>query len=139
MAKVIAIHKSEKRGTIKNSVSKATILKEWGVEGDAHGGDWDRQISIFPIEALGKVPEHMKAEVEAGGYTENITIEGLDLKEFCVGSKIKINDAEFEVHHIGKEVFKEHDRHYIVSREGRFGKVLKSGTISIGDSVSIIK
>ncbi|GAA0181509.1 MOSC domain-containing protein [Clostridium sediminicola] len=138
MGKVISINISEKRGTIKNSVSTAKIVEGWGVEGDAHGGDWDRQISIFPVEALQKVPDHMKEEVERGGYTENVTISGISLEKFVVGTKLRIGDAEFQIFHIGKDKFKEHDRHYIISREGRFGKVLKSGTISVGDKVEII-
>jgi MOSC domain-containing protein YiiM len=139
MAKVVAIHMSDQRGVIKDPVQTAEIVEGWGLKGDAHGGDWDRQVSIFPVEALEKVPEDMKEEVENGGYTENITISGLPLEDFPVGTKLRIHDAEFEIYHIGKEVFKTHDRHYIVSREGRFGKVIKSGLISVGDQVEIIK
>lgn len=139
MGQVIAINISEKRGTVKKTVSTAKIIEGWGVEGDAHGGNWDKQISIFPLEALEKVPENMKTEVNNGGYTENITISGVPLEELNIGTKLRIGDAEFEIFHIGKEVFKEHDRHYIVSREGRFGKVIKSGSISIDDEIFIIK
>jgi MOSC domain-containing protein YiiM len=138
MGKVISINISEKRGTIKNSIPTVNVIKGWGLEGDAHGGDWDKQVSIFPLEALEKVPENMKEEVNNGGYTENITISGMPLEHLSVGTKLRIGDAEFEILHIGKEKFKEHNRHYIVSREGRFGKVLKSGTISVGDEISII-
>jgi len=138
MSKIISINISEKRGTIKNSVNTAKLIKDWGVEGDAHGGNWDKQISIFPLEALDKVPSHMKSEVSSGGYTENITISGIPLEQLNVGTKLQIGDAEIIICHIGKEKFKEHDRHYIVSREGRFGKVIKSGTISINDKIYIL-
>lgn len=136
--KVIKININKDRGTIKNSVDSVKLLENWGVEGDGHAGDWENQVSIFPIEALEKVPESMKEEVAGGGYTENFTIEGISLEELTVGTKLRVGEAEVEIYKIGKDTFKEHDRHYIVSREGRFGKVLKSGKVSVADEVHII-
>ena len=138
MAKVIRINISEKRGVEKDSVNSVEVIENFGLKGDGHAGDWDMQVSVFPIEALANVPDHMKEEVEAGGFTENFTIEGLALKELSVGSRLSIGQAEIEIKCIGKDIFKEHDRHYIVSREGRFGKVLKGGTVKVGDSVNIV-
>jgi MOSC domain-containing protein YiiM len=138
MGKVLRINISAERGVIKQPVEKVEIVENWGVKGDGHGGDWDKQISIFPIEALSRVPEDMKEEVNAGGYTENFTVEGLELEAFAVGAKVKIGEAVVEVCHIGKEVYKEHDRHYIVSREGRFGKVVRGGSVRVGDDIEII-
>ncbi|GAB6180843.1 MOSC domain-containing protein [Desulfotomaculum defluvii] len=139
MGRVISINISQIRGTDKTQVNQVKIIEGWGLEGDAHGGNWDRQISIFPVEALEKVPLDKKEEVLSGGLTENLTIEGIAPEELRVGSKIMIGEAEIEILHIGKEEFKEHGRPYIVSREGRFGKVLKGGFVSIGDKVIINK
>lgn len=137
MAKVLRINISEKRGVEKNSVKSVEVLENWGLKGDGHAGDWDNQVSVFPIEGLEKVPADMKDEVEAGGFTENFTIEGLPLEKLKVGEKLTIGEAEIEICSIGKDVFKKHDRHYIVSRQGRFGKVLKGGRVKVGDSVKI--
>lgn len=136
--KVLRININKDRGVIKNSVKSVDLIEDFGVEGDGHAGDWENQISIFPIEALERVPESMKEEVSRGGYTENFTIEGLSLESLTVAKKLRIGEAEIEIYKIGKDVFKEHDRHYIVSREGRFGKVIKSGKVEIGDKVFII-
>ncbi len=136
--KVIRINISKDRGVIKDSVDTVMILENWGLEGDGHAGDWENQVSIFPVEGLERVPEDMKQEVMNGGYTENFTIEGIPLDSLSVGAKLKIGDAEIKIFKIGKDQFKPHDRHYIVSREGRFGKVLKSGTVSVGDEIYII-
>ena len=138
MGKVLKINISEKRGVIKTSVDSVEVIENFGLKGDGHGGDWDNQVSIFPVEALKKVPDEMKQEVKAGGFTENFTIEGLDLEELSVGRRLIIGQAEIEIKSIGKDIFKDHDRHYIVSREGRFGKVKKGGMVRVGDSVSII-
>ncbi|MDD4588578.1 MAG: MOSC domain-containing protein [Heliobacteriaceae bacterium] len=137
MGKVLAINVSKERGTDKLSINEANVVVGWGVEGDAHGGDWDRQVSILPVEALAKVPEHMRDEVLKGGYTENFTISGIPLEDLAVNKVVKIGEARIKILHIGKEEPKEHGRPYIVSREGRFGKVIKGGKVKAGDEVQI--
>lgn len=137
MAKVLSIHVSDKRGTAKNDVAEVKVLEGWGLEGDAHGGNWDRQVSILSIEAMDKVPLEKRTEVLADGYTENFTISGLPLEEFPAGCILKLGEAEIEILYIGKDVFKEKGRPYIVSREGRFGRVHRGGIVRIGDSVEV--
>lgn len=136
--KLLTVCCSPQRGTVKVNVGEGLIKEGWGLEGDAHGGDWDRQISIFPVEAMAKVPADKMAEVSGGGYTENLTIEGIPLAELIPGAIVRIGNAEIKILYVGKDVYKEHDRPYIVSREGRFGKVLKSGTVKVGDKVEVI-
>lgn len=68
MGKVLAINVGKTRGIEKTGVDSIKIIKGWGLEGDAHGGDWDGQVSIFPIEALEKVPINKKDEVLQGGF-----------------------------------------------------------------------
>ncbi|TGE38854.1 MOSC domain-containing protein [Desulfosporosinus fructosivorans] len=138
MGNVLSIHVSAERGIIKTDVAEVKVLEGWGLEGDAHGGDWDRQVSVFPIEAMARVPEEKRAEVSADGYTENFTISGLLLEDFPAGCVLKLGEAEIEILYIGKEVFKEKGRPYIVSREGRFGRVLRGGSVRIGDFVEVI-
>ncbi|MDI6879342.1 MAG: MOSC domain-containing protein [Desulfitobacteriaceae bacterium] len=135
MAKVLSIHISPKRGTTKGDVFEVQVLEGWGLEGDAHGGNWHRQVSIFPIEALDKIPPEKKDEVLSDGYTENFTISGLSLSELSPGCILKLGEAEVEILYVGKDELKEHGRPYIISREGRFGIVHKSGRVKVGDSV----
>ncbi|XCH79156.1 MAG: MOSC domain-containing protein [Candidatus Dehalobacter alkaniphilus] len=108
------------------------------MEGDAHGGDWDRQVSIFPVEALTKVPVEKQKEVLEDGYTENVTISGVPIEELLVGRIVRLGEAEVQILYVGKEQYKEHGRPYIVSREGRFGSVVKEGRIRVGDSVELL-
>lgn len=139
MGSVLSIHVSKVRGTIKNDVEEVIVIEGWGLEGDAHGGDWNRQVSIFPIEALRKVPMEKWAEVSEDGYTENFTISGLLLEELPVGCLLRIGEAEIKIYYIGKEKFKENGRPYIVSREGRFGRVIRGGTVRVGDPVEVMR
>ena len=136
MGTVLSINISSNKGTEKKSVDEAKVLEGWGLENDAHAGAWDRQVSIFPVEALAKVLPKKHDEVINGGYTENISISGIPPEELSVNTVLQIgNEILIQIKHIGKEEFKEHGRPYIVSREGRFGVVLKGGTIRVGDKV----
>lgn len=138
MGKVLSINISPTRGLEKTSIAQVEVIEGWGLEGDAHGGDWDRQVSIFPVEVIEKVPPEKKEEVISGGFTENFTIQGIEPPKLTAGSYVAIGESIIRVLHIGKEEFKEHGRPYIVSREGRFGRVLKGGRVKVGDSVSVI-
>ncbi|ABO49193.1 MOSC domain protein [Desulforamulus reducens MI-1] len=137
MGEVLAINVSAVRGIEKNSINEVMVVEGWGLEGDAHGGDWSKQVSIFPVEAMEKVPLHKKQEVLSGGYTENFTIAGINPDQIKVGTKVKLGEAIIEIFHVGKEIFKESGRPYIVSREGRFGKVIKGGLVKVGDKIIV--
>ncbi|OGP81377.1 MAG: sulfurase [Deltaproteobacteria bacterium RBG_16_54_11] len=137
MGKVIAVNKAAQRGILKSNVHEGYLREGWGLEGDAHAGVGDRQVSILPLEAMALVPPAVRATI-ADDYTENITMEGIPLDELGIGCRLRIGEAEVVICYIGKEVPKEEGRPYIVSREGRFGKVVKSGRIAIGDAVILL-
>lgn len=138
MGKVVSLNISKKRGTEKIQVPSVNVIEKYGIEGDAHAGNWDRQISILPIEALEKVPSDKVEEVKKGGFTENITISGIPLNNLGVDSSIQIGEVVIKILYIGKDKYKEYGRPYIVSREGRFGIVVKGGKINVGDPVEVI-
>ena len=50
MGKILGICISEKRGTEKHEIQEAELVKDWGIEGDAHGGKWHRQVSLLSFE-----------------------------------------------------------------------------------------
>jgi MOSC domain-containing protein YiiM len=133
--KVIAVNTAEQRGTPKKDVGAGYLREGWGLEGDAHAGAWDRQISIFPLEAMALVPPTIVPTISEDDYSENITIEGIPLEDLKIGRRLQIGEAEIRICHIGKEKPKDQGRPYIVSREGRFGTVTKSGVVKKGDHV----
>lgn len=142
--KIKAICISEKRGTPKFEVNEANILEDWGIEGDAHGGKWHRQISLLSFE---KTEEFKRkgAGICYGSFGENLLVEGLefDLKDIPVGNKFKIGNVLLELTQIGKDCHS-HCQIYkkmgdcIMPREGVFTKVIKGGHIKKGDPVEII-
>ena len=50
--KVIACCISEKKGTVKKEISEIICKKDFGIVGDAHAGNWHRQISLLAKESV---------------------------------------------------------------------------------------
>lgn len=142
MGKVLGICISEKRGTQKHEVQEANIVEGWGIEGDAHGGNWHRQISLLSFEKI-EAFRAKGADVDFGAFGENLIVEGYDLRTLPLGSRFRIGDALLELTQIGKEchshceIFKKMGE-CIMPREGVFTKVLHGGHIKPGDEVELI-
>lgn len=142
MGKLLGICISEKRGTQKHVVEEADIVEGWGIENDAHGGDWHRQISLLSFEKI-EAFRRKGADVDFGAFGENLIVEGYDLRTLPLGSQFRIGDALLELTQIGKEchshceIFKKMGE-CIMPREGVFTKVLHGGHIKPGDEVELI-
>ncbi|NCB62590.1 MAG: molybdenum cofactor biosynthesis protein, partial [Clostridia bacterium] len=52
MGKVLAVCSSPERGTEKKNVNSGTFTPEWGLVGDAHGGNWHRQVSLLSADKI---------------------------------------------------------------------------------------
>lgn len=143
MGRVTSICMSEKRGTQKVPVEEVNLIKDWGIEGDAHAGKWHRQVSLLSNE---KIEEFKKkgADISPGAFGENLIIEGYDLRSFPVGTRFIIGDVILELSQIGKECHN-HCEIYkkmgscIMPVEGVFTEVLHGGKIKIGDRVEVQK
>ncbi len=135
---VVAVNLSEKRGVPKRNVGSGYLKEGWGLEGDAHAGEWERQISLFPVEAMALVPEEVRKEMREGEHSENLTIQGIPLEELRVGRRLRIGEAVVEILQVGKGKLEPRGRAWIVSREGRFGRVLKGGKVKVGDEVELL-
>lgn len=143
-----AISISKERGTPKVNVNEADMKADFGIVGDAHAGNWLRQVSLLAVESIGKmVAEGLK--VSPGDFAENITTEGIDLLTLKVGSKLKIGSpansscrVELEVTQLGKRcqgrcrVF-EKVGDCIMPREGVFAKVTRPGRVKVGDVIEV--
>lgn len=141
MGKVLGICVSEKRGTQKKEVNEAILKENWGIEGDAHAGDWHRQVSLLSFEKIEAFRER-GADVDFGAFGENLIVEGYDLRSLPVGTRFRIGEAVLELTQIGKECHS-HCEIYkkmgdcIMPREGVFTEVVKGGRIRKGDAVEM--
>lgn len=141
--KVIAVCTSEKKGTQKHTVPEAVLVANHGIEGDAHAGKWHRQVSLLALE---KIKEFWAkgANVDYGGFGENIITEGIDLSSLPVGTRFRIGDALLELTQIGKECHSHCAIYHqvgdcIMPREGVFTSVLEGGSVRAGDDIELIE
>ena len=143
MGKLIAICISENKGTEKKVVEKGVLIENFGLEKDAHAGNWHRQISLLEIEKI----EHFNnkgGNVDFGAFGENLIIQDIDLKNLAVGSILKIGESLLEITQKGKQCHHHCKIYYrvgdcIMPREGVFAKVIKGGEISPNDKIEILK
>ena len=140
--KVLGVNISRDKGTKKRNARRCELLKGYGLKGDAHGGQWHRQVSLLANESIEKMRQKgLKAAY--GDFAENITTEGIDLMSLPIGTTLRIGrEAILRMTQKGKEC---HDRcaiYYqmgdcVMPREGVFAEVLHSGQIAVGDSIEV--
>ncbi len=141
--RIRAISVSEEKGTRKVNVPQAELKVDCGIVGDAHAGNWHRQVSLLAFESIEKMTA-AGADVSPGDFAENITTEGLDLLALSLGGKLRLGDSvEIEITQFGKkchshcEIFQQVGD-CIMPREGIFAKVIEPGRISVGDAIEVV-
>lgn len=143
MAKVKDVCISEKKGEQKHSVDEVLLKVDHGIVGDAHAGNWHRQVSLLAAESVAKVQKVLNFELKSGDFAENILTEGIELFTLPIGTKLQIGEAVGEVTQIGKEchqgcAIRELAGDCVMPREGIFVKVLKEGKVKAGDEIKVI-
>ena len=143
-AKIKAVCISVKKGTQKKPVDSIDLKVDLGIVGDAHSGNWHRQVSLLSADSVEKVQKNISFQLLPGAFAENVLIEsGIVLYELPVGTKLKIGTALCEVTQIGKEChfdceIRKKAGDCVMPREGIFAKVLEDGTAKAGDFVEVI-
>lgn len=142
MASVVAVCISQQKGTVKHEVPEIALKIRHGIVGDAHAGDWHRQVSLLGIESVNKLKERFP-DIPVGAFAENILTEGLTLYTLPVGTRLKVGEVLLEVTQIGKEchahcAIRKQIGDCVMPREGIFAVVLEEGRIKAGDSVEIV-
>lgn len=141
---VLAVNISEKRGIKKHNVNEAFIRSDWGIEVDAHSGDWHRQVSLLSLSSVEKM-RAMGASIDFGDFAENLTVDGIDVAALPLGTHLRIGEVEMEVTQIGKEchnkgcAIKKQVGTCVMPIEGIFARTLNSGWVRVGDPISILE
>lgn len=143
MARVLAINISEKKGIPKKTVESGMLVENHGIEGDAHAGNWHRQVSFLGKESIEKMQDLGIKGLCSGKFAENITTEGIELYKLPIGAQLKIGDTLLEVTQIGKECHQKCAIYHqvgdcVMPKEGIFARVLKGGVVKAGDEISIL-
>ncbi len=132
--KIKSVNISTVKGVVKTPVSEIKLLENFGIENDAHAGNWHRQISLLALEDI-ETMQNKGLQLHAGDFAENITTVGIKLDLLPIGTKIKIDESVIEITQIGKKCH--HDcaifktiGDCVMPKKGVFAKVLKAGIIS---------
>lgn len=140
---LLAVCTSAGKGERKKNIGQCALVKGSGLEGDAHAGDWHRQVSLLATESIAKM-QAAGLDVGPGDFAENLTTEGLDLCELAIGSRLQLaSGAILEITQIGKVC---HNRcaiydqagDCVMPREGIFATVIEGGMAACGDSIDVI-
>ena len=145
MAKVDALCVSDNKGEQKHPVAAAVFRAGYGIEGDAHAGDWHRQVSLLSAADIETVRRQGLPDLAAGAFAENMIISGLDLAAMGLGTRLRLGDEVIlSVTQIGKVChapcrIQELTGDCIMPRSGLFTRVEASGKVRAGDDVEMIE
>ena len=144
MAKVVSVNISQRKGEQKHPVPEIQLKLRHGIVGDAHAGDWHRQISLLAEESVDTMRALSPVPLDAGVFAENINTVGIDLKGLPIGTHLRIGQTEVAVTQIGKEchhdcAIKKAVGKCVMPTEGIFAVVVKEGTVCPGDEIEILE
>ena len=141
--KIESLAVSRKKGTRKKTVEMVKLIADHGAEGDAHAGNWHRQVSFLASESIAQARQG-GLEVTFGDFAENIATSGIDWKNVPVGTRFRLGQtALVEITQIGKECHQKCAIYYqagdcIMPREGVFARVIEGGVIHCQDEIQIV-
>ena len=140
---VVSVNLSTRKTVRKTPLEAASLVFDRGFEGDAHAGDWHRQVSLLATESIEKMIA-AGLHVGPGSFAENITTSGIDLMALPVGSVVRIGQAAaLEISQVGKVCHTKCAIYYaagdcVMPREGVFGVVRAAGEVRVGDEVRVV-
>jgi len=144
MPTIVAVCRSDAKGTRKLPVESGVFEIGPGLMGDAHAKcNPVREVSLLALESIGKM-KIKGLSFKPGDFAENLTTEGIDLPALPVGTRFQVGESViFELTQIGKKchtecaIFKEVGN-CIMPKEGVFARVVQGGVVKAGDEIKII-
>lgn len=139
MAKVKAVCISEHKGTKKHPVECITVKENHGIIGDAHAGNWHRQISLLAQESVDEM-RRTRSDAPCGRLCGEHPHRRIDLKHLPVGTVLRVGKTRLQVTQIGKECHNDCEIRRLTGKcvmptDGIFAIVLTGGTITAGDEI----
>ncbi len=141
MARIVSVNVSLSKGVGKKAVPQVDLRPEHGITGDAHAGEWHRQISLLAVESI----EEMNARglsLKPGDFAENLTTQGIDLPSLPVGTRLRAGEVELEVTQIGKKCHSKCAIYKsvgdcVMPRQGIFARVIRGGRLAAGQELEV--
>lgn len=140
--RIDAVCLSEKRGIAKTNLGKGYLKKDFGLQGDAHAGPGEKQISILLNQFVEPLTEKLGERPLPGSFAENLLVSGLPEESIDRGTLLRAGEAVIEITAVGKDSSERHTYSYkgysLLADQGLFGRVVKGGRVRVGDTVKIL-
>ncbi len=139
---VVAVNRSQTKGVPKTPIPAGEFLVDHGLEGDAHAGNWHRQVSLLGQESIAKMTAQGVNDLLPGRFAENITTQGIVLYDLAIGTRLRIGSVILEVTQIGKECHQKCAIYRqvgdcVMPHEGIFARVVEGGVIRPGEQIIV--
>uniref|UniRef100_C6E2J9 MOSC domain containing protein n=1 Tax=Geobacter sp. (strain M21) TaxID=443144 RepID=C6E2J9_GEOSM len=139
---IVAVSVSTSKGEKKTPVESVHVRENFGIIGDAHAGDWHRQVSLLAQESIDKMVS-LGLSVGPGDFAENITTRGVDLVNLPIGTRLAIGPVVLEISQIGKVCHTRCAIFYqagdcVMPKEGVFAKVVSGGVVRPSDEIELL-
>jgi len=140
--KISSLNISEKKGVIKVPVDSIRLYEK-GIEGDAHSGNWHRQVSILGSNSIKRFESVLNRPIDAGEFAENITLDDFEIDMVAPLDLLVSGDIELQVTQLGKKCHGTNCAIYqqsgecVMPKEGIFSRVLKGGNLMKGMNLEL--
>ena len=137
-------------GVWKSPVAGPRMVRALNVDGDGQGdlaghGGPNRAVLVYQLDSYDYWRAHLgRDDFEFGQFGENFTVTGLSDEDVCIGDRLAIGEALFEVsqprvtcYRVGLRVAEPRLPALLVShrRPGFYLRVLREGHVSAGDPI----
>ena len=129
-------------------INQAILEKEKGIVNDRYYENFKEkkeQVTLINLEDINNFNNQIKRNIEAKDFRRNIIVSGINLNEL-INKKIKINKVTLKIHEICQPCKYLQDRlkipglvKMLVNRSGVRAEILSSGSLSVGDTIKIVK
>ena len=129
-------------------INQAILEKEKGIVNDRYYENFKEkkeQVTLINLEDINNFNNQIKRNIEAKDFRRNIIVSGINLNEL-INKKIKINKVTLKIHEICQPCKYLQDRlkipdlvKMLVNKSGVRAEILSSGSLSVGDTIKIVK
>jgi len=143
MGVIIAVCASQRRLDPKRDMGEGYLREGYGLEGDAHAGLSEREVSLLAWESIERLSKEHGVDAGPGDFAENLTTQGIDLVSLPLGTRLRTGEAVLEVVQIGKPPHVAHTYNFqglsILPTEGIFCRVIEGGRVRKGDEIAVLE
>ena len=129
-------------------INQAFLEKGKGIVNDRYYGNFKEkkeQVTLINLEEINNFNNQIKLNIDAKDFRRNIIISGINLNEL-INKKIKINEVNLIIREICQPCKYLQDKlktpslvKMLVNKSGVRAEIIKSGSLSVGDTIKIIK